>query len=104
MSKYRAIRTNGYASRKEANRAVELRMLADRGIIQDLKEQVRFQLLPANKNLGYSRPLVYVADFVYVEPEFPRTVVEDAKGFQTPVYKLKKRLMRQLLNITIAEV
>lgn len=43
----------------------------------------------------------YVADFVYVEAG--RRVVEDAKGFRTPIYKLKRRLMLALHNVEIRE-
>ena len=107
MSKYRAVRTNGYASKREAKRAAELRLLFTSGVILDLREQVAFDLLPAAPVLGYKQPLRYVADFCYrdfmggiVGPE----IVEDVKGIRTPVYKLKKRLMAQLLGITITEV
>ena len=101
MSKYRAVRTNGYASKAEANRAAELHMLSKAGHIENLQEQVSFELLPVDKMLGFPRPLRYVADFVYTYDGI--RVVEDVKGMQTPVYKLKKRLMAQLLGITITE-
>ena len=103
MSKYRAVRTNGYASKAEAMRASELHLLQKAGAIANLREQVAFELLP---KFGKQRALVYVADFQYNPIEngiTQKTVVEDVKGFRTPVYKLKKRLMAQLLGITITE-
>jgi Protein of unknown function (DUF1064) len=109
VSKYHAKRTNGYASKKEANRAAELQALARCGAILALQEQVPFQLLPADPANGYERPLIYIADFCYIAPpcancEVPIRHVEDVKGFRTPVYKLKKRLMLQLLGVEIEEV
>jgi hypothetical protein len=44
----------------------------------------------------------YVADFRYEEGG--ATVVEDAKGFKTAAYKLKKKLMKAIHNIEIREV
>jgi|SRR5215831_100095 len=97
-NKYRAIRTNGYASRKEARRAFELNLLERAGEISDLHQQVRFELIP--KESG-ERPLYYVSDFTYMRDGI--LIVEDVKGFKTPVYKLKKRLMKYLLRIEITE-
>lgn len=37
MSKYKAVRTNGYASKKEARRAEEMKMLERFGEITELK-------------------------------------------------------------------
>jgi hypothetical protein len=101
MSKYRAIRTNGYASKREAEYAANLWALARAGKIVNLSEQVSFELLPATKD--FPRPLRYVADFLYFDKESIRHVV-DVKGMRTPVYKLKKRLMKQLLGVEIEEV
>ena len=104
MSKYRAVRTGKYASKREANRAYELGLLLEAGWISDLREQVSFDLLSARPDLGYSRPLRYVADFVYCDKADNQTIVEDVKGMETPVYRIKKRMMLQLLGIAIAEV
>ena len=111
MSKYRAVRTNGYASKKEARVAADLRLLERAGKVKDIREQISFDLLPAAPELGFKQPLRYVADFVYEELEHNcewesrwNRVVADAKGFKTPVYKLKKRMMLQLLGIEIREL
>ncbi len=100
MNKYRNKRTDGYASKAEAKRAAELKILEKCGEITQLREQVPFSLLPPTE--GYTRPLRYISDFVYYEGR--TLVVEDCKGYQTDVYKIKKRLMRQLLGIEIREV
>ena len=103
-SKYKAVRTNGYASKKEANRAAELAILEKSGLIGPVTKQAAFNLLAPAPGIGYARALRYVADFRYIDLVTGKTVVEDVKGFRTPVYKLKKRLMAQLLGITITEV
>jgi len=45
----------------------------------------------------------YIADFVYKDDE-GKTVVEDAKGVLTPVYKLKRHLMMHVHGIKINEI
>lgn len=103
MNKYhaRAVRLDGiwFPSQKEAHRYLELKLLERAGVIQDLRLQVPFVLLPKSQ---YGRAVKYIADFVYTENG--RQVVEDAKGYRTDVYKLKKRLMAELLGIEIKEV
>lgn len=100
MSKYHAVRHNGYASKREASKASDLHLLAKAGAITELKEQVRFELLPAGA--GYKRPLYYIADFVFVEKGIKKIV--DVKGFKTRIYIIKKRLMKQLLGLDIEEM
>lgn len=98
--KYRNRRTNGYASRKEADLAVKLHALAKSGVIHNLQEQVPFVVL--DKQEG-ERAVKYVADFVYTDSAGQK-VVMDAKGFRTPVYKLKAKLFRAKYGFPITEV
>ena len=102
MNKYhaRAVRVDGiwFPSQKEAYRYLELKLLERAGVIQDLRLQVPFVLLPKSK---YGRAVTYKADFVYIEDG--KQVVEDAKGYRTDLYKLKRRLMLELLGIKIRE-
>jgi hypothetical protein len=98
MNKYHAIRTGGHASKAEHRRAGELKLLERAGKISDLKEQVRFELVPKKDG---DRAVTYVADFTYIENG--NFVVEDCKGFKTPVYNLKKRLMLHVHGIKIRE-
>ena len=73
------------------------------GIITDLKRQVPYVLVPAfNLNKKRYRAMSYIADFVYKENG--KEVVEDAKGFRTEVYKIKKKLLAYLYQIDIKEV
>lgn len=84
-NKYRNKRTNGYASKREADRAAELDMLQKAGEIAGYAKQVPFLLAGGIK---------YYADFVvlYFDGYYE---IEDAKGVRTDVYKLKKRLMAE---------
>lgn len=100
MSKYRNVKTNGYASKKEAEYAAKFQALARSGAITDYHEQQAFVL--AYDPRGKLRPVLYVADFVYTD-DTGRHVV-DVKGFRTAVYKLKKKLLFLLHGITIEEL
>jgi hypothetical protein len=100
VNKYGNVKVNGYASRREAKRAQELKLLQQAGEISDLKEQVPFELIP--KQLG-ERACKYVADFVYRDHN-GITVVEDSKGYANPVWRIKKKLMLQVHGIRVREV
>lgn len=107
-SKYRNEKTDGYASKREAKRATELRYLEKAGAIRNLSAQVYFLLIPKQDG---ERACGYVADFCYEEDdrapmqEAPawRYVVEDCKGFRTETYRLKRKLMLFVHGIKIRE-
>jgi len=98
--KYKAVKTNGYASKKEARRAQELHLLEKAGEIFFLRQQVKFELLPKQEG---ERAVHYVADFVYSVPQ-ARTIVEDVKGIKTRDYIIKRKLMLYVHGIRIKEV
>lgn len=104
-SKYRAVKTvvDGIAfpSKKQAKRYVELRDMAHAGVIGDLQMEVPYEV-----KVNGVKVCEYRADFVYRYDKglTHYTVVEDVKGFRTPVYKLKKRLVEALYGIKIVEV
>ena len=81
-NKYRAVRTNGYASKFEARVAGLLRSQLASG--QELLEQV-----PVKFACGAQ----YICDFVVREGDIPVRYVE-AKGLQTPVWRLKLRMLK----------
>jgi hypothetical protein len=89
-------------SRREARRLIELRLLEKAGSISGLRTQVRYELTPAATN-PTERASHYVADFVYTD-ENGDLVVEDAKGFRTSEYILKRKVMRWRYGIVIREV
>lgn len=109
-SKYAAVRTevdgHKFASKKEARRYAELKLLERAGKIADLKLQPRIECRVA----GYGLVCTYVADFFYIPVSKPSDnfhylpTYEDVKGFKTPIYKLKKRLVKALTGIDITEV
>lgn len=100
MSKYSNIRTNGYASKKEAKRAQELHLLQKCGEISELREQVKYELVPKQ---GKERSVCYVADFVYRYTATGALVVEDTKGVKTDAYVIKRKLMLFIHGIKVYE-
>lgn len=115
-SKYRAKPTvvDGirFASMKEAKRYGELKLLEKAGKIRALKLQVPLVLSAGNdRRTSIGK---YVADFVYEEwvdgfragvgRDYYRRVVEDVKGFKTPLYRWKKRHVEAQYGIEIREV
>ena len=103
MGKYKNVKTvlDGitFDSKKEATRYAELKLLAKSGLIQNLRLQVPFELIPKQQG---ERAVKYIADFVYTENG--ETVVEDVKGIKTDVYKIKKKLMLKVHGLRIKEV
>ena len=95
-----------YDSRKEYLRHCELKYLEKGGYISDLRRQVKYVLIPSQKENGkfIERECSYYADFVYLDNETGETVVEDVKGMRTEVYKLKRKLMLWVHHIRIKEI
>jgi hypothetical protein len=108
-SKYRAIKTEVdgimFASKKEAARYQELKMLLKSKEISDLELQPRFPLEVKGVKIA-----TYVADFRYKEltpcagKVNEKSIIEDVKGMKTSVYRLKKKLFEVLYNQKIQEV
>lgn len=82
-----------FASRLEARRYAVLRDRAIEGRIRDLERQVAIilqgQLGPILTPKG--RPMRYIADFRYLAGN--REVLEDAKGFATDVFVMKRAIL-----------
>jgi hypothetical protein len=94
-----------FDSAAEARRWGELQLLQRAGQITELQRQVRYQLVPGQRDADGKavRPVHYVADFRYRDAQ-GREVVEDVKGVATPVYRLKRALMLMCFGITVREV
>lgn len=108
-----------FDSVKEYHRWGCLRLLERAGQIQDLKRQVKYELIPAQREEStevykagpqkglpkpgsiLEKPCTYVADFTYIENG--QLVVEDVKGMKTDAYKIKKKLMLWVHGIRIRE-
>lgn len=104
-NKYGAQKTGGHASRKEHKRAVQLKLMQRAGLISNLREQVKFVLIPTQRDAEgnlLEKECSYYADFVYDKDGV--TVVEDTKGFRTPEYKIKRKLMLHVHGISISEI
>ena len=122
-NKYKAIKTtvNGieFDSRKEARRYQDLMLLQRAGAIKKLERQVKFVLIPTqheitvrygkkgqrlkDKQKLLEKECSYVADFVYIDVESGKEVVEDTKGVRTDAYKIKRKLMLFKYGIQIKE-
>lgn len=125
-NKYNARKSGGFDSGKEARRYQELLLMQSAGAIDDLRTQVKFVLIPAQreesvevftrgKNKGKHKPgrviekeVAYVADFVYHDINTDREVVEDVKGYRDgaayKIFVLKRKLMLWRYGIRIREV
>ena len=91
-----------FDSKGEANRYLELKMFQQGGVIANLQHQVRYQLTVNGMKVG-----VYVADFVYTDVKNGEQVIEDYKGgraTKTPLYLLKKKLMKAIYGYDIREI
>ena len=103
MTKYRNKRTEykgiWFDSQKEARRYQELELMERAGYIAKIELQPRYNLVVNGQNCGF-----YRGDFRYEVVETGLTVVEDVKGVRTPLYRLKKKLVKALYGIDIVEV
>jgi hypothetical protein len=105
QSKYRNVKTTvdgiTFASKREANRYAELKLMKQAGEIIDLVLQIRYPIVVNDVKI-----CTYIADFVYFDVASGRYVVEDAKSkaTMTPAYRIKKKLMKAIYDIDIQEV
>ena len=102
MNKFRARKTvvDGitFASMGEARRYQELKLMERAGLIRNLCLQSPFALTVDGVHI-----CDYRADFVYHDNETDKAVVEDFKGFRTPEYRLKRKLMLAIYGVEILE-
>lgn len=125
-NKYNAHKTEvdgkTFDSHKEAARYLQLEMLEKAGEIKDLQRQVKFVLIPTQREpdtigkRGGKKPgklieqeLSYIADFVYTDTATGQQVVEDVKGYKGDgsaykVFTIKRKLMLYLKGIRIIEI
>lgn len=92
-SKYgnRKVVKNGetFDSVREYERHLVLLDMQKHGEITGIMRQVSFDLIVNRIKVGK-----YVADFTYVQRS--KVVIDDAKGVQTPVFKLKWAIMKAI--------
>lgn len=107
--KYGNIKTNGYDSKKEAAYAEKLELLknAEKSCerVVAIEKQVKYELIPKQVSDGkcVERSCTYTADFRVVYAN-GRVDIIDVKGFKTPDYIIKRKLMLYVFNIRVREV
>lgn len=113
MTKYHSVKVRTPAgqvfdSKRELARYTDLKLLEAAGRISGLRRQVKYELIPAQKDLKtgkvIERPVTYKADFVYTDVSTGREIVEDAKGVRTKEYVIKRKLMLYNKGIQVREV
>lgn len=115
-SKKITVGSETFDSSKEYRRFCELKLLQRAKKISDLQRQVKFVLIPAQREpdeIGVrggikkgkiiEQECAYLADFVYIN-EKGEKVVEDTKGFKTKDYIIKRKLMLYVHGIKIVEI
>lgn len=124
-SKYKAkkVEVDGikFDSKREARRYEELLLLEQAGEIKDLKRQVKYIVIPAQRepdSVGVrggkikgkliEKECAYYADFVYTDTHTGEQIVEDVKGYRDgqayALFKIKRKLMLYVYGIQIKEV
>jgi hypothetical protein len=112
-----------FDSVKEYNRFRDLSLLEKAGKIENLQRQVKFVLIPAQREpdtvgkrggikIGKTieKECAYIADFTYLvrtkttDGILLELVVEDTKGYRTKDYIIKRKLMLWVHGIKIKEV
>lgn len=104
-----------FDSKKEARRWLELKALEQAGEISCLDRQVKYVLIPSQREPDFlgsrggkkkgkllEREACYIADFSYID-QYGNEVVEDTKGLKTADYILKRKLMLYVFGIRIKE-
>ena len=109
-SKYGNRKTKGFDSAKEWRRNQELEALQRAGEISELNRQVPFVLMPSfaiadkktKSGLRTVREIRYIADFTYRLKDGKR-IIEDVKGMQTDVFKIKRKLLERKIALGVIE-
>lgn len=82
-----------FASKMEAKRYLQLKLLERAGKIKGLRLQVPFKLQDSFRYRGdLIREIKYTPDFVYYDNDLCETVVEEVKGKITVDYTIRKKL------------
>lgn len=104
MSKYRnkkiTVDNITFDSYAEYGRYNTLKMLEKLGEIKNLTLQPKFDFTLPNVK---KKLFTYIADFTYTDNTNAQ-IIEDVKGFKTPIYRLKKKLIEAQHNIKITEI
>lgn len=108
-----------FDSKREMQRYIILKDAENKGLISDLRMQVKFELIPAVKETYIQHlktkdkectktlqlPITYTCDFAYIKDN--ELVIEDVKISKSMLpkeYVLKKKMMFALKGIKIREI
>lgn len=108
-----------FDSKREMQRYIILKDAENKGVISDLRMQVKFELIPAVKETYIQHlktkdkectrtlqlPITYTCDFAYIKDD--ELVIEDVKISKSMLpkeYVLKKKMMFALKGIQIREI
>lgn len=102
---------------KEYRRYLVLKLMQKEGKITNLQRQVKYTLIPAQREpdtIGkrggvkkgklIERECAYYADFTYNLADSGTLVVEDTKGVRTTEYIIKRKMMLYFHGIKIKEI
>jgi len=101
------VKVNGvtFDSEGEYTHYCTLKLKERTGEIRNLRHHVNFELIPAQVICGKKvQGTSYEADFVYEQAPDWTQVIEDYKGYKTPEYILKRKLMKFLLKLDVVEI
>jgi len=92
---------DGFDSKKEKKRYLQLELMQKAGVIRCLAKQATFVLIKTfkDKQGNTERGIKYIADFVYYDNEKKSFVIEDVKSPITrklPAYIIKRKLVKQM--------
>ena len=97
-----------FDSRKEYYRWCDLKLLQRAGVISELDRQVKYLLIPAQRDESgklIEREVSYIADFEYIQDG--KKVVEDVKGYKRgaayQLFSIKRKLMLHKFGIKVKE-
>lgn len=104
MSKYKARKSTAdgitFDSKKERDRYCVLKLMEKAGEIKNLELQPRYDFKHNGKLICF-----YKADFRYRDCHNGNwnLIIEDVKGMKTPMYNLKKKMMKIFHGIEVLE-
>jgi hypothetical protein len=78
-----------FDSKAEYRRYLELVLLQKAKTISELERQTKYVMMVAGVKI-----CTYIPDFRYLEAG--KVILEDVKGFKTPVFRLKEKLFKAL--------
>ncbi len=90
-----------FDSKVEGQRYIFLLEQQRNGLISSLELQRKFEI-----EINGQFICSYCADFCYIQKvdDIPVFIVEDVKGMKTPVYRLKKKMLKASLGYDIKEI